>query len=62
MLTLLTLSCKENKTEKTEGNTAVTKTDTLKLPAPDEKTARQNSATYWDGLKEKRLLLLKDLP
>lgn len=40
MLTLLTLSCKENKTEKTEGNTAVTKTDTLKLPAPDEKNSK----------------------
>lgn len=40
MLTLLTLSCKENKTEKTEGNTAVTKTDTLKLPAPDEKSSK----------------------
>lgn len=40
MLTLLTLSCKENKTEKTDGNTAVTKTDTLKLPAPDEKNSK----------------------
>ncbi len=40
MLTLLTLSCKENKTEKTEGNTAVTKTDTLKLHAPDEKNSK----------------------
>ncbi len=40
VLALLTLSCKENKTEKTEGNTAVTKTDTLKLPAPDEKSSK----------------------
>ncbi|MDO3424307.1 sorbosone dehydrogenase family protein [Chryseobacterium sp. APV1] len=40
ILALLTLSCKENKTEKTEGNTAVTKTDTLKLPAPDEKNSK----------------------
>lgn len=40
MLTLLTLSCKENKNDKAESNTAVTKTDTLKLPAPDEKNSK----------------------
>ncbi|WP_228423091.1 PQQ-dependent sugar dehydrogenase [Chryseobacterium mucoviscidosis] len=40
MLTLLTLSCKENKNDKAENNTAVTKTDTLKLPAPDEKNSK----------------------
>lgn len=40
ILALLTLSCKENKNDKAENNTAVTKTDTLKLPAPDEKNSK----------------------
>lgn len=40
ILALLTLSCKENKNDKTGSNTAVTKTDTLKLPAPDEKNSK----------------------
>lgn len=40
MLALLTLSCKENKNDKTGSDTAVTKTDTLKLPAPDEKSSK----------------------
>uniref|UniRef100_UPI00301799B9 PQQ-dependent sugar dehydrogenase n=1 Tax=Chryseobacterium sp. VD8 TaxID=3081254 RepID=UPI00301799B9 len=40
VLALLTLSCKENKNDKTGSDTAVTKTDTLKLPAPDEKSSK----------------------
>jgi len=53
MLTLLTLSCKENKTEKTEGNTAVTKTDTLKLPAPDEKNSKTKFSNVLEWSKGK---------
>ncbi|MDN4014960.1 sorbosone dehydrogenase family protein [Chryseobacterium gambrini] len=40
VLALLMLSCKENKNDKTGSDTAVTKTDTLKLPAPDEKNSK----------------------
>jgi glucose/arabinose dehydrogenase len=40
VLALLTLSCKENKNDKAGSKTAVTKTDTLKLPAPDEKNSK----------------------
>ncbi len=39
--TLLFLSCKENKNQTASGtDQVVTKTDTLKLPAPDEKSAK----------------------
>ncbi|WP_343664821.1 sorbosone dehydrogenase family protein [Chryseobacterium mucoviscidosis] len=40
ILALFALSCKENKNDKAESNTAVTQTDTLKLPAPDEKSSK----------------------
>uniref|UniRef100_A0AAU6WNB7 Quinol oxidase subunit 4 n=1 Tax=Chryseobacterium endophyticum TaxID=1854762 RepID=A0AAU6WNB7_9FLAO len=39
-------SCKEkNKSGRSgQGDTAVTQTDTLKLPPPDEKSSKKNSA------------------
>lgn len=53
VLALLTLSCKENKNDKTVSDPAVTKTDTLKLPAPDEKNSKTKFSNVLGWLKGK---------